>query len=1207
MANEFDSLLPGNNPEIPSNLDIDNSPFSDLLPQEEKVKYKLSTDGNLSDRLSDKDLSDGNQFDSLLPNYSEEEDIDGDPELWKKVAFATKLGFTDTWRGGKQLVGVDLEEMKADQKKLYEYMENPDGTTNYAVAAAYFGSAILDPAGWLIPATKARTLYKAAKYGFISSGLIGGLGYVDEESILDTRAKQAAASAVGGTVIAPLMKGIGKKIKGEKVFTRESLGIPGFEAPSIKVQADTELQKIKLTNEAGRKDRDAFARKKIEIDNPETIKDMPQDKTKLLQGPRNFFREYVVKPYEKNIGKPLLNTLTNGEFGAESGGAITGFVGGYTGASQVEDVATTTKFGVAFTGALAGALGLRTLKKMPKTSIVGEKGTDEAIEVAETWGDYIGRQFIDGYKLPKNYKGLKAEAQGFANHIGLDFTYMATKIQNNLTEDEQKILINLLEGDIKLKVAPAKLQELSKESRKLITEMAQDYIDMGLITRETFERNKNIYIKRSYKGKLENRPFAEELKNRGAKAKNIPLKEFDEVYKKQKAYTTTSVTRTEGKEKGIFTDVEGKKKILKGHRGWELLESSKAKIQKETDTFNEKINKARTKKKKAELIKEKKIALGNIEVDARWEFTKPQRVAMGEIEDAAYAIAETGRAGTNTITQYRFFDNLSKQDYVYDSKNLIPKMDVDNYRQMPKTIISKTDSKQRFGNLAGKYVPKEVYTNLISVSKMNKAASQGIRKKYRTLNSYWKISKTAWNPTVHVNNIVTNFMLHDLVDAEIKYLPKAYKALVSHNKVNKATGKLQKSELVDAATRYGVFDADLISTELKNIQLSSKSPYKIDEGMDVFSNGIDSARNIFDDVVKRGKFGLTKLTDWYKFEDQVFRLSVFQDRLAKGWKIQDAALDARKSFVDYNIDAPAIDFLRHSVTPFIAYTYRIIPILAETAIARPWKYLKYASLGYGLNEIGDLVSGGDEEAERAVMPERKQGRFMGLPLLPHRNIKIPVPKFGDEQQSFYMDFTRFTPGGDVMDLNGVIPGLPQPLQPSGGLAGEILFPLLGYDLFRQEKIKGQTGIFNEDWKMRLGVLKDKLIPNIPFLPGSYSSSKLETTRKGVDSPFRVDQAELLTLAQTLGFKVERAEISKLKTGKVFELKRKIDGFKEQINMYRSDFRRGQINKETAQNKINEVADKIRKLAESYGVAFEKADYADIKEPFEKLTGLLEKN
>ena len=29
------------------------------------------------------------------------QDIDGDSELWKKVAFATQLGFTDTWRGVK--------------------------------------------------------------------------------------------------------------------------------------------------------------------------------------------------------------------------------------------------------------------------------------------------------------------------------------------------------------------------------------------------------------------------------------------------------------------------------------------------------------------------------------------------------------------------------------------------------------------------------------------------------------------------------------------------------------------------------------------------------------------------------------------------------------------------------------------------------------------------------------------------------------------------------------------------------------------------------------------------------------------------------------------------------------------------------------------------------------------------------------------------
>jgi hypothetical protein len=118
-------------------------------------------------------------------------------------------------------------------------------------------------------------------------------------------------------------------------------------------------------------------------------------------------------------------------------------------------------------------------------------------------------------------------------------------------------------------------------------------------------------------------------------------------------------------------------------------------------------------------------------------------------------------------------------------------------------------------------------------------------------------------------------------------------------------------------------------------------------------------------------------------------------------EVQDAALDARKSFIDYNIDAPAINWMRNTVTPFLAYTYRIIPILAETAIVRPWKYAKYAALGYGLNKIGDTVGGGDEDAERAVMPERKSGRFLNMGFLPFRNIKIPVSPDKDGNPLLY--------------------------------------------------------------------------------------------------------------------------------------------------------------------------------------------------------------
>jgi len=1184
MDNPYQKYLKG--VEIPTQTS--NNPYSKYLPQEERNKFNISKEGNRGSALSDEDKIEAGVLDNnpyakyLSPDIEDEkEDIDGDVDLWDKIAFATKLGFTDTVRGVSQISGgkldfisdnLSIEQMKEDQKKLYEYMENPDGSTNYMVAAAYFGSSILDPAGWLIPVTKARTLYKAAKYGFVSSGIAGGLGYVDENSILDTRGKQALASAVGGTVISPVITGVGKKIKGEKVFTRESLGIPGFDTPTIKVQADTQLQKVKLENEAGKRHRDALARKKIEIDEPELIKDLPENKTKMLQGPRLWFRENVAKPYEKKFGKPALNYLTNGEYGAEAGGATAGGLIGYVSAD--DDAPITTKFGRAFTGALISAGGIKATRYVQLPTRTFAKGEAETEEITESLSDWLGRQFIDGYGLPKEFKALKAEAQGYSNHIGMRFANIAQKIKNNLTEDEQKILHNLLQGDIKLKTAPNALQNLSQEARKLITEISQEYVDAGLITAKTFQENKNKYLKRSYKGKLEDRPFGEELKLRGATLK-VTKDEYNKIYKKQKAYNTTSEV-LDNKSK-LFKEVEGRKKLIKGHKGWELLYTSERELRK---------------------LKKDDV------VEIRWQFTKPQRVGLSEIEDASFAIAETGRAFSSTLSQYRFYKNISKTNYVYNSLGQVPMQLRDKYKMMPTTEISKASGKKRFGALAGKYVPEEIYKSLVATNRYYQKEGSGFFKNYKKLNSLWKVSKTAWNPTVHVNNVMSNFMLHDLIDAELKYLPKAWTALTTHGKKNKA-GKIQRSELVEAATKYGVFDADYVSNELKNIQSTANFPYKFNDNLSEWENSVNAATNVYRDLLDN-KLGLEKLTDFYRFEDSVFRLSVFQDRIAKGFSISDAALEARRAFIDYNIDAPAINWMRNTVTPFLAYTYRIVPLLAETAIVRPWKYAKYAALGYGLNQMGDIVGGGDEEAERAVMPERKSGRFLNMGFLPYRNIKIPIPP-DEEGNPYYMDFTRFVPGGDILDLGaGAFPGVPAPLQPSGGLAGEALFPLIGYDLFRQKKIEGQTGIPNEDWAIRLSTLRDKLTPNIPFLPGSYSSAKLERTRKGMDSLFRPEQSELLSLSQALGFKIEKADLDKLSAGKAFELKRKLNGFTEQINLYRKKLRDGLITEETAKNEIEKISIKMRELSEKYGVKFDKATYAKEKKPFEEIKGLFER-
>ena len=1130
-----------------------------------------------------------------------------DVDLSKKVANAFKLGLLDTARGVNQIkggkilgLGSTVEELREQQKKLYEDF---DGDGGYLVAAAYFGGAILDPAGWLLPVTKARTLYKLAKYGFVTSGLTGALGYVDEDSILDTRAKQAGASAVGGAILTPLIGAGVKKIKGEKI----ELGLPGVRDPqkdidiTVKAAAENNLHRSKLLNEAGQNQRDVIYRDKFETPEPERLKDTPSDKGRMVAPVRKFYKKYT-DWWESKVGRPLYEQISQdkqvtipgtqipirGLYGSEAG---TGAISGTLAYGSAEDDATQmSKMGRFAIGFMAGAGGIKATKKITKKIKKpitkrpfgperDDLPTDELgkpIELTESLHDFLGRAFVDNYKMPANYKGLVAEAQGYGANIAARFSYLSNKINNSLTKDESKVLFNMLEGDNIFEVKSKTLNELKPEIRDLITEYAQDYVDMGILTPETFLRNQNTYLKRTYsKYKDDPSKFGEELRLRGA-YQRVTKQEYEDFYKEQIAFTSTSLTKkpvfeledVPGKtgQKYLFEDVAGKKQRLEGHRGWELLGSSKKKYDelKPTD-----------------------------EVEMRWEFTKPQRIALGEIEDTAFAIAETGKAFSNTLPRLKLYNDLAKQGYTYTKAEYdnLPLALQQKTVRMPTTKLdpANPESSPRYGNLAGQYVPEEIYKDLTSAHKYYNQT--GKWKGYLKLNGLWKISKTAWNPTVHFNNVVTNFVLHDMIDADFKYLKPAFTALMKHNKNN------QVSELVELAQKSGVFEADFTKVELKRIQaLNLKYPYKYDG--DAWESGGRSAKSLFEDIRKNNP--LTKLTDFYRFEDHVFRLSVFQDRLAKGMSAAAAGLDARRSFVDYNINAPAINWMRHTATPFLAFTYRMIPILAETAVVRPWKFLKYAALLYSLNSLGDIVGGGDEKAERALMQEKEKGKFI-FDFMPYRQVKLPVPQIGDKefQGPRYIDLTRFAPGGDIFDIGGgTLPFLPAAVQPNFGFGGEVASSLLGIDLFSQRRLRGLGASDYEDAKVKGLDLFKGLIPNIPMLaPGSFSSQRIQSARQGADDPeFRAKETELEALIRSIGLKIQVKDIDKLAALKDLELNRKVGAFRDQIRELNKKFTNGLINERNYEKKLVKLEIKIDNLFEKYDDIFEVYNPSNYRRP-----------
>ena len=118
------------------------------------------------------------------------------------LAFAGRMGFQDTWRGVKQLLGSDEEEMKKDQERLNRYLQNEE--YGGSVMAAYTAGLFGDPVGWFLPGLKARNAYKAAKAGLITGGVIGATGYVDEDRGM-TRLNMTILGMTGGGVLSPAM------------------------------------------------------------------------------------------------------------------------------------------------------------------------------------------------------------------------------------------------------------------------------------------------------------------------------------------------------------------------------------------------------------------------------------------------------------------------------------------------------------------------------------------------------------------------------------------------------------------------------------------------------------------------------------------------------------------------------------------------------------------------------------------------------------------------------------------------------------------------------------------------------------------------------------------------------------------------------------------------------------------------------------------
>ena len=805
----------------------------------------------------------------------------------------------------------------------------------------------------------------------------------------------------------------------------------------------------------------------------------------------------------------------------EVGGGIAGAGVGY---NLESDATTSEKMNNALKGALLGAVGGVALRGADKLS-----------------GGEIARAFIPDKDLTESYVAGRSKMFGMEGVALRDFKEVLDEVAK-LPADQRKTLYgmaNLKPANYK-DLGPAvtdSLRKLDEKGRNVIKKYTKELRDMGVIHDETWLKNAETYLHRTY-----DNPNAVAKSDIPANINNIG----------DAAKLSGYVVNLTGDERKGFLDGTYKPDDIPG---WNKVGVTSEVRYRDGEEY----------------------PLGDV-LKVRRDWTADEKIKMGEVTDFHTALLRTGKMLAKDTTRFRFFREMSELSTDRFRKGEIKEDEVVvHFGPKPQGLLTERvggknygeGTISQFGDLKGGWVSKATMRDLEQIRQINTMSKVKGNKwvsKYRKLNSYWKGSKTHANPAVHFNNGMSNIVHYDNANGTTKNFFAGLKNIKNRDAIYK--------EAEERGVFGGFFSSEL-SNEASLVNLFTPSSGRMKTNLDL----VDSSLNYSIKLGKKLKeFTWDKSATLYNYEDKVFRMGLYRsekERLIRSGLDEKQAMDraarmAREWFVDYSRSSPVLDFLREGPLPFVSYMYGVIPKLAETAAKRPIKFAKWGLLMGALNETGEALSDADSEKQQRRLQDAP---MYGIPGMPKNKIKLPDAISPDTKDDWYFDIERMLPGGNLFEGSegsglGRIPGLPQSLQPSFGAAGSLIYAGMGVDPFRQQPIDDRSEY-----------LTRQFVPNLP-IPGfpSFSGDKLTRALSGEYSPTKDVFTLGSALASTLGAKLTPVSDTKLRKRLGYRYDRLERELKSERRTVRNNFNSGVYGAKSSQkakDKRKEEMDRIR--------------------------------
>jgi len=451
----------------------------------------------------------------------------------------------------------------------------------------------------------------------------------------------------------------------------------------------------------------------------------------------------------------------------------------------------------------------------------------------------------------------------------------------------------------------------------------------------------------------------------------------------------------------------------------------------------------------------------------RKNLSKLYRQQLGEIQEAPFLVYKGLSEEYHDMYLMEMFNEISEnKKWAVSAKEWDNIMNIkarasqrEHYKDFKPLPLS-----DKLGKLSGAMIDPYIWDDLNEAVKH----SSEIMKAYDKLLNLWKIFKVPFNPATQFRNTLSNTILADfagLSPFRIDIYAGAAKAILTKSGVWKE---------IDENTM--LFGKEWIGGEVK-------------EFLEEVSNMKDG--NFLFKSAQIMKTLANKPLEVYQGIEQFFKTALYMYSREQGASIKEAAAFAEEWIFNYQKVPPAIRWAKRWYSPFITFSYKAMPRMAETAIRKPWKIAKYAIAMLAVEEVTRRMYGESKEEikrEKKVLPD-----YMRKNVLPGQlsHLRIPWPrKFG---RSKYLDLSFILPWGDVAEQWGQSRLVGRPFLPTHPLltVAEVAFNEV---LFTGQELTLKDIDTGSEYLKKIGTQIWRQAA--PSLAGSYSYNKLMSALRG---------------------------------------------------------------------------------------------------------------